>query len=232
VRETRASTTPHAGARGSTAGCRSSPWVNAERGGILFRLLAVGVLIVFVLAGVVFYRSILGALGSWLVVQDAPARSDAIIVLSGDSPRAPRAARAAELYRAGWAPVVVASGTALRSYFSEADLITQDLIRDGVPRSSIIPFRHTARYTLAEAQALAVFCTQRGWHRLLVVTSNYHTRRADYIFHQVFPPADRVRIIAASDEDFDPYGWWTQREGVKLFVREWVGLGVAFWELH
>src|SRR5579884_1957717 len=89
VRETRASTTPHAGARGSTAGCRSSPWVNAERGGILFRLLAVGVLIVFVLAGVVFYRSILGALGSWLVVQDAPARSDAIIVLSGDSPRAP-----------------------------------------------------------------------------------------------------------------------------------------------
>jgi uncharacterized SAM-binding protein YcdF (DUF218 family) len=207
-------------------------WAQAEGGGILFRLLAMGTLIVLVLVGMAFYRSILGTLGSWLVVQEPPARADAIIVLSGDSPRAPRAARAAELYRAGWAPVVVASGTALRSYFSEADLMAQDLLRDGVPKNSIIPFRHTARYTLAEAQALAAFCTERGWHRLLVVTSNYHTRRADYIFHQVFPPADRVRVIAAQDVDFDPYSWWTTREGTKLFIRELVGLGVAFWELH
>src|SRR5579884_3284234 len=117
VNKMKASATYRSGKSSARPKSFRAGWAQAEGGGILFRLLAMGTLIVLVLVGMAFYRSILGTLGSWLVVQEPPARADAIIVLSGDSPRAPRAARAAALYRAGWAPVVVASGTALRSYF-------------------------------------------------------------------------------------------------------------------
>lgn len=204
----------------------------AQAGGIVARLLGLLVLVVLAAALFVFHQAILAGFGEWLVVNEPPRHADVIVVLSGDGPQASRAARAAELYRAGWAPIVVASGSAVRSYLSEADLTARDLMLRGVPDRSIVRFRHQSRYTLAEARALAQFCAAHGWHRLLVVTSNYHCRRASYIFHHVFPPGDEIHFVAAPDEDFDPDGWWRSRQGQKTFLREYGALLVAFWELH
>ena len=75
------------------------------------------------------------------VVEDPLGSRDAIIVLSDDNFYADRAAHAADLYRHGWAPLVVASGRKLRPYAGVAELMQHDLIERGVPKDKISPSR-------------------------------------------------------------------------------------------
>lgn len=203
-----------------------------ERGGIIGRLIGLLFLAALVV-GLFFARfALMAAAGRWLVVSDALEPANAIIQLSGDNVQADRAARAAQLYKAGWAPIVVASGSQIRSYLSEADLEQHDLEADGVPAKAIIPFKQKDLYTLQEARDLLQLCRERNWHKIIVVTSNFHTRRSRYIFRHVFPSSIQVRVTPAADPGFQPDGWWKTRLGIKTLAHEYVGLCVAFWELH
>lgn len=204
----------------------------AARGGIIFKLLG---FLVFLACLAVLYLardSLLAWAGNCWVESDSPRHADAIIVLGGDNLAGQRARRAADLYHDRWAPVVVASGRLLRPYFSIAELIERDLVSDGVPARAIVPFPEHATHTVTEALALRDLCRARGWRRVLVVTSNYHTRRARYIFRKLFPMSIEVLVIAAPDQDYNPDAWWHSREGVKIFFTESVGYAVAVWEVH
>ena len=86
----------------------------------------------------------------------------------------------------------------LRPYAGVAELIQRDLEGRGVPAAAIVPFPHHAENTRSEAQALRDLVAQRHWHRILVVTSNYHTRRAGYIFRKVFPSDVSVLVESAA----------------------------------
>jgi uncharacterized SAM-binding protein YcdF (DUF218 family) len=204
----------------------------AERGGLIVRLAGLVFLAIVALALFFARFALMRMAGEWLVVSDPLQPSNAIIVLSGDDVNGDRAARAAELYKAGWARVVVASGSEIRTYLSEADLETRDLESDGVPARAIVPLRQQTLYTLAEARDLLQVCRAEHWTKVIVVTSNFHTRRARYIFQYVFPPSIQVRVTPANDAGFHPDGWWETREGMKTFARETAALCVAFWELH
>ncbi len=203
-----------------------------ERGGLISRFVGLIVLAALLLLLFFFRDPLLSAAGHWLVVSDTLQPSNAIIMLSGDDVEGDRAARAAQLYKAGWAPLVVASGAEIRTYLSEADLEMHDLETDGVPSSAILPLRQHALYTLQEAHDLLRLAQRMHWTRVIVVTSNYHTRRARYIFRHVFPSTIAVRVTPAPDVDFNPSDWWETRQGMKTFAHEAVGLCVAFWELH
>jgi uncharacterized SAM-binding protein YcdF (DUF218 family) len=170
--------------------------------------------------------------GNFWVVDDGPVASDAIIVLGDDNYEGDRATRAAELLKQGWAPRIIASGRYLRPYASIAQLEQHDLMERGVPASAILPFAHRARNTREEGEAIAQFISSRGWKRILVVTSNYHTRRARYILARVLPAGTEMRMIPAQDVDYDPDNWWRTRAGAKHFFHESVGMIVAMWELR
>lgn len=208
-----------------------SPERSAERGGIISRLLSL-VFLVALLGGIYLFRHpLLRAAGGFWVVSDAPAPADAILILGDDDYEADRAARAAELYRGRWAPLVVGSGRYLRPYASIAQLMQRDLTERGVPANAVVVFAQYAHNTREEAIALRRLAMERHWRHVLVVTSNYHTRRARYIFRRVWPPDYEFRIIAASDVSYDPTSWWQSRSGLKLFFYEAVGICVAAWEL-
>src|SRR5438477_222585 len=110
--------------------------------------------------------------------------ADAILVLSDDNFYADRATRAAQVYREGWAPMVVASGRRLRPYAGVAELMEHDLVERGVPKDKVMRVVHDAENTKDEAEALAKVAEQRKWKSVILVTSNYHTRRARYIFER------------------------------------------------
>jgi len=59
---------------------------------------------------------------------------------------------------------------------------------------------------------------------VIVVTSNYHTRRARYIFLHVFPAQVQVRVSGSHDGDFDPDHWWQTRGSLKELTHEFVGM--------
>ena len=203
-----------------------------QRGGIIVSLVTL-VAVVLVLTVLYLARhSIFRLAGEGWVVEDTLERSDAILVLSDDNFYADRATRASQVYRQGLGAVVVASGRRLRPYAGISELIEHDLIERGVPKDKILRVAHDSDNTRKEAQVLVQVANQKKWHSVIVVTSNYHTRRARYIFSHIFPKEIQVRITGAHDDDFDPESWWEKRISVKKFVQEIASMVVAIWEQH
>jgi uncharacterized SAM-binding protein YcdF (DUF218 family) len=205
---------------------------SSQRGGIIFRLLGFLVLCLFVGMIYLVRMPLLRAAATFWIVQDPIEPAEAIIVIGDDNLTSDRATEAATLFRAGWAPQIVASGRMLRPYVSVADFIARDLEGQGVPTSAIVRFSHRADNTLEEAEGLQVLIAQKGWHRILLVTSNYHTRRARYIFRKLLPETVRLEVVGASDSQFQPDSWWASRQARKLFLFEAVEYLEAVWELR
>jgi uncharacterized SAM-binding protein YcdF (DUF218 family) len=210
-------------------GQRKNP---SETGGVLFSLISL-VVVLFLLAVVYLARHpIFRLIAEGWVVEDTLERSDAILVLGDDNFYADRATRASQVFRQGLAPLVVASGRRLRPYAGVAELIEHDLIERGVPKDKILRVAHDADSTREEAIALAQVAKQKKWRSVIVVTSNFHTRRARYILSHVFPKDTKIRITGARDGNFDPERWWEKRISIKDLVREIAGMIVAIWEQH
>jgi hypothetical protein len=116
----------------------------SERGGIIFKLLFLLGFLSLLLGIYLVRHPLMRAAGRFWVVED-PINDD----FNGS-----RAFRATELYRAGRAPLVVASGRRLRPHASIAELIARDLANFGVPANAVVRFDHNAANTREEAQAL------------------------------------------------------------------------------
>lgn len=204
----------------------------SEDGGIIANLVAL--LFLAILCAVVYFARhpiMRFAAESW-VVDEPAAHADVILVLGDDNFYADRATHAAELFRQGVAPEVVVSGRRLRPNAGICELMEHDLIERGVPKDKIEKFTHDANSTREEAEALAKLLKERRWKSVVIVTSNYHTRRARYIFDRIFPAGIVVTVASARDGDFDPERWWEKRQSVKLFLRELAGMVESMWELR
>lgn len=190
-----------------------------------------------VLAGVAIFVSLaltrswwLHGLGDYLVETSPAVHADAALVLAGEI-RGYRLMRAADLVRDGYVPKVLVSGPMSWYGVNEADLAIQFAIRKGYPREWFEPVYIRALSTLEEARALIPEIEKRGVRKLLIVTSDYHTRRAGRIYRMNSPSSLEFRFIAAPDPYFSPNGWWHTREGQKIWFFEtsktvagWAGL--------
>jgi len=167
----------------------------------------------------IFHSQILGALGGYLVHEDPPQKADAVLVLAGDG-WGNRILTAAQLVRDGYAPKVLVSGPDGAYGLYESDLAIPFAVKHGYPQAYFVPVNHARRSTRAEAVALLPEIRREGIRRLLVVTSNFHTRRAGQIFRDVAPDLTTL-VVGAPDRNYTPHGWWHNREGQKTFVTEW-----------
>lgn len=186
---------------------RASRWP-----GVLFLLALV------VIAGV-FHTRIFSALGSYLVRTDPPQKADAALVLAGDI-WGNRILTAAQLARDGYVPKVLVSGPNGFYGYHESALAISFAVKHGYSESYFVHIDHTARSTQSEAQAVLPEIRREGIRRIVIVTSNYHTRRAGRIFRTLAPDLT-ILIVGAPDQDYTPGGWWHSREGQKTFVTEW-----------
>ena len=203
-----------------------------EPGRILLNLIILLFLVIFCAVLYLARRPLLRFTAEAWIIEDPLDKSDALIVLGDDNFYADRATRGAQLFREGKAPLIVASGRRLRPNAGIAELMEHDLVERGVPKDKIVRFAQDADSTLEEARALAQLAKARKWRSVIVVTSNYHTRRARYIFQRVFPQDLKVRMASAQDGDFDPEHWWEKRKAVKELTREFAGMVVAIWEVR
>jgi uncharacterized SAM-binding protein YcdF (DUF218 family) len=206
------------------------PLRRASSGGVLLRLISWALLLLVLFAIYLLRAPILRAVGSVWIVDEPVESADAIVLLGDDNYPAQRASRAAELYHERRAPVIVACGRFLRPYVSIADLMQKDLTDRGVPAAAILRLASFARNTREEAVVVRRTAEQRRWKRIIVVTSNYHTRRTRYIYRRVMRGAAEFRVVAARDSEYLPENWWQTRTGWKRFVYELGGFVVAAWE--
>jgi uncharacterized SAM-binding protein YcdF (DUF218 family) len=160
----------------------------------------------------------MGWMGAFLVDAESPARADLVVVLAGD-PYGNRILKAAELVKQGYATKVLVSGPAGFYGLHESDLAIPFAVKHGFPATWFVAFPHEAHSTDEEARLILPELRKRNAHRVLVVTSDFHTRRALHILRARWPDID-IHMVAAPDEFFSAYGWWHTREGRKTFFLE------------
>jgi len=161
---------------------------------------------------VVFHSRIFGALGSYLVRDEPPRHADAVLVLAGDS-SGHRILKGAELVRQGFAPKVIVSGP---MYYGahECEPAIALAERAGYPASYFVHFEHDANSTEEEARAVGPMLRSLGAGQVLLVTSDFHTRRAGRCFARRYPDIT-FDVVAASDAHFTPTGWCMIAKGGK-----------------
>ena len=153
----------------------------------------------------------------WLVV-DEPHPADVILVLSGDEDRAHRAI---ELLREGYAPRVLIDIYDWTLWGAHTTDLARHFIASTAPEVAerIDLCMMQADSTRTEATA-ATTCLRRLHARsILLVTSDFHTRRALMIFRHQLP---EYEISVAAFRDPADFGtqWWTRRRWAANFWRE------------
>jgi len=123
-----------------------------------------------------------------LTVHTPLTNSDAIVLLAGSYKE--RVPAAAMLYRKGYAPRVILTNDGLFSSWStkynrnlyQIEWAEEALIKLGVPREKIIKLPYYGRATMTEALAVKKFLLKSRLNKIIIVTSDFHTRRAFWIF--------------------------------------------------
>jgi uncharacterized SAM-binding protein YcdF (DUF218 family) len=184
-----------------------------------FRTIAQWSAAVALLLAVLFRAQIFTALGSYLIDSQAPEKADAIIVLAGDY-FGHRITKGGDLVRQGFAPFALISGPSNFYGNYECDLAIPFAVKQGYDENYFVHYEHQVSSTTDEAKSFAEELHRRGAHKVLLVTSDYHTRRAAHDFRKLIPDIQFIPI-AAPDQNFHAGSWWTSREGQKIFLLEW-----------
>ena len=155
--------------------------------------------------------------GKFLVINQ-PQESDVILVLAGETDRRP--VLALELLNQGYGKkVIIDVNTGLRIYRWTLPELAQEYVRELPQAASIIICPIQGLSTKEETRDTAVCLQSAGAREVLLVTSDFHTRRALSIFRRELPNY-RFHVAAAADPRFGTE-WWRHREWAKVNVDEW-----------
>jgi uncharacterized SAM-binding protein YcdF (DUF218 family) len=165
--------------------------------------------------------ALLTGAATFLIENDGPQKTQAAEVLGGDDSGA-RILKAAQLAQAGYVPYVIVDGPK-KLVGHESDILIQYVVQKGYPPSLFraLPLPGGMNSTREETAFAGKYLKEHGIQKILLVTSNYHTRRAAYLMRKQNPGL-QVVAIAAADPNFDPNIWWKSREGKKVFLLEWI----------
>jgi uncharacterized SAM-binding protein YcdF (DUF218 family) len=164
--------------------------------------------------------------GYWLQSPaQQPRRADAIVVLGGDE--GDRAARALELFRAGYAPVVVLTGLEYGNAAPPAALTwrAEYLEARGIPRDAI-RFEVDSRSTYTEAVNILALMRKEGWRTVIVVSDPPHMRRVSLTWSRVFDGSGLSYVsVASNPEWWSPRDWWKEEKTGAYVIMEYIKLG-------
>lgn len=171
------------------------------------------------MAALLFHAQWLPWLAWALVSSEAPQKADAIFVLGGDH-YGERITRAAELARQGYAPKVYVSGPTGIFDAYESDLAIAFARKRGFTDVNFVSLPNECTSTKDEARLYMPEFRRLGFARVLVVTSNFHTRRAGRIL-RAEGATPVIQMIAAPTREFHPEDWWHRRQDQKNLFMEW-----------
>jgi len=169
--------------------------------------------------------------GRWLSVEDPLEKAAAIAVLSGRMPE--RALEAASIYKAGYAPRVwltnsTEPGARLQElsvpYTGEEAYNKLVLVHEGVPENAIRILDPPIVNTADEMKTIGQALKQEKVHRVILVTSKVHTRRARTLWKRLSQQDGEAIVRGVSNDEFDPAHWWRNTDDALDVVREVLGM--------
>ena len=173
------------------------------------------VIVLCVVGGVVYLVA-----GGQILVEDAPQKSDVILVLEGETNGRP--AHGIELLRNQYAPRLFLDVQHDGYLFGIRRTAVARQFLDSLPKldaERIQICEIDAHSTRDEARAADACLRAAGVRNVLLVTSDYHTRRALTIFRHELPG---YRFSVAATREPSQFGtrWWMHREWAKNFLNE------------
>jgi len=159
------------------------------------------------------------------MVNDAPAKADAIVVLGGGANF--RSFEAVRLYEAGWAPTVVVMNSELRATdrlgltIPEAELVRRVLLSNAVPAAAIQIAGTNLTSTHDEALTLKAWAKGAHATSFLIPTGAFHSRRVRWVFRKAFRDA-AARFTVMSIEPDQCHDWWRHEKTLIDFQNEFL----------
>src|ERR1700730_4719982 len=166
--------------------------------------------------------AVLAAKAGGFLVLDAPRSSDVILVLAGETDRRPE--RALQLLAQGYGGrIVLDVPNNTRIYDFTQMQLAQTYIQNLPQAASISVCPIDGLSTKDESKDAEKCIAREGGKSVLIVTSDFHTRRALSVFRREVP-GHEDSVAAARDEAQFGVSWWTHRQWAKTFVNEWMRL--------
>ncbi len=182
-------------------------------------------------------------LASRLIVESPLEHADAIMVLSGSAAYKERTLKAAELYKLGVATRIFITNDGERAGWSQdeqrnppyVELEQRELIANGVPFDAITVLPGEVAGTEWEAKALVREVDAHPVSSVLLVTSQYHTRRALWIFER-FLAGKNVEVgierSPPGEWPLKPETWWLHKSGWQTIGGEYVKSVAYYFYYH
>jgi len=181
--------------------------------------------LIFALLGIL--SIVLARKAGGFLVMDAPLRSDVILVLAGETDRRPE--RALQLLAQGYGRRMVLDVPTNAKIYEFTGIQLAEKYIQGLPQAasvSICPIDGLS--TKDESKDAEKCLAGEGAKSVLIVTSDFHTRRALSIFRREIP-GHEYSAAAARDEAQFGIQWWTHRQWAKTLVDEWLRL--IWWKM-
>lgn len=163
--------------------------------------------------------------GAFLVINDNLEKSDVIIVL-GTHPKGARVDWAGKLYQRRLADKIILCGYQVGWKTSTGNIMKNQALHLGIPEDAI--FVDQGNYntgTWDNAFSALKIVRENNFKTAIVVTSNYHTRRARLTFNKVFKDTDvKILISPCPGGSFAPGEWWKNRGFIESVFLEYVKL--------
>ena len=188
-------------------------------------------IIISIIAVTIILISIIGVnLGKFLVKSDKLEKADAIAVFSGDN--GPRTERAVELLKEGYADYLILSGGKVYDDVTMAELMKNHAIKLGVDESKIL-IDDEAATTNENADFTADIIEENNFKSVIVVTSDYHTRRSKLAMEKALEDTlidgEKVSVsVTPSKEEKFTTKWWTSGNSVLMVISEYLKL-TGYW---
>lgn len=181
----------------------------------------------------------------FIFLEDLPEKADLIIVPGNTWPQPAR--RAAALYHEGMAPYIVVSGRYSKgqqtfagaacegdrykeAYMTEADFLTDVLIREGVPETAVLQERK-AEFTLENARYIRKLLEEKKMtvKKALICCQAFHARRCRMYFEYVFQDTDLEFLMCpAVTQGISRCSWMESQKGLDTVLGELRRCGEQF----
>lgn len=179
------------------------------------KIILITILVAVGLVGGAYLGLIL--IGNYLTPTDPLVKSDVIVILSGGPDRT---SWGIKLYQDGWAPKLLLVGAALDpTSISNAAAMKKAAVTSGVPETAIV-LEEESKNTLENAEKSRPILTALGAHKIILVTSPYHQRRAYETFRKVLGEGIVIVNSPSGYSDWSAKSWWEQPSSANLTTSE------------
>ena len=181
----------------------------------------------------------------FIFLEDSPEKADIIIVPGNTWPQPAR--RAAALYQAGMAPLIVVSGKYSKgqqefagpaceseryqgAYDTEADFLADVLMQEGVPKEAILHERE-ATFTLENAEYIRQILEDKHIpvKRAIICCQAFHARRCRMYFEYVFQDTEiEFLMCPAVTQGISRDNWMESKKGMETVLGELRRCGEQF----